>query len=346
MIISCPECETKFAIADAVLGERGRKVRCFKCGHAWHQMPENAPPPNPAPSPEPAPRRAAPPLMPAMPTVGDSSLPLEADPFRSTPEPMPQPERSFDLPLDSADVSGREDDFEIPQISQPDDLSALATTAHADDEPGGYNAVDVDALLGSRAEDIPNVLSKRVHEEEKRSGFSRWLIVLVLIGGAFYGLWHERIQVVERFPATAPLYKALGAPLEILGEGLEFRGVGSEMIKEGRTSVLLVRGVIANVVKDTRAVPLLRLVLLDTGGGTIQEAFAKPRKDSLDAGQQMGFQIRMENPSAAAVRYEVTFAEAPANRAIEPAADAPPPAGQITPAPTPAPAPAPAAPTK
>lgn len=275
--------------------------------------------------------------MPAMPTVGDSSLPLEVEPIRSAPAPTPQPSRSFDLPLDSGGEIAH-DDFEIPPIVQPDDFSALASTKHADDDAGGYNAVDVDALLGSRAEDIPNVLSKRVHEEEKRSGFGRWLIVLALVGGALYGLWHERAQVVERFPATAPLYKALGAPLEILGEGLEFRGVGSEMIKEGRTPILVVRGVIANIAKDTRSVPLLRLVLLDTGGGTIQESFAKPRKESLDAGQQMGFQIRMENPSAAAVRYEVTFAEAPANRAIEPAADAAaPPAGQLTPAPTPAP---------
>lgn len=338
MIISCPECETKFAIADAVLGERGRKVRCFKCGHAWHQMPENAPP---APPPEPAPRRTQPPLMPPTSTVGESSLPLEAEPIRSAPPPMPQPSRSFDLPLESGGDTVTDDDFEIPPIVQPDDFEVLASTKHADDEGTGYNAVDVDALLGSRAEDIPNVLSKRVHEEEKRSGLGRWVIVLALLGGTLFGLWHERAQVVERFPATAPLYKALGAPLEILGEGLEFRGVGSEMIKEGRTPVLVVRGVIANVVKDTRAVPLLRLVLLDTGGGTIQEAFGKPRKDSLDAGQQMGFQIRMENPSAAAVRYEVTFAEAPANRAIEPAVETPAPAGQMTPAPTPA-APAPA----
>ena len=102
-------------------------------------------------------------------------------------------------------------------------------------------------------------------------------------------------------------YKALGVPIEILGEGLEFRGVTSEMIKEGKTPVLVVRGVIANIAKDTRSVPLLRLVLLDSGGNTIQESYGKPRKDSLDAGAQMGFQVRMDDPSAAAIRYEVTF---------------------------------------
>ena len=338
MIISCPECETKFAIADAVLGERGRKVRCFKCGHAWHQMPENAPPPKSSlpPQPEPVPRRAAPPLMPPMPTVGESSMPLEAEPIRSVPQPVPQPSRSFDLPLDSLGDDSADDDFEIPPISQPDDFSALASTKHADDGQDGYNVVDVDALLGSRAEDIPNVLSKRVHQEEKSGGFGRWLLVVVVIAALGFGLWQERLAVVDRFPAAAPIYKALGLPLEVLGDGLEFRGVGSEMVKEGRTPILVVRGVIANISKETRSVPLLRLVLLDTGGGTIQEAFGKPRKDNLDAGQQMGFQIRMENPSAAAVRYEVTFAEAPADRAIQPEPATPAPAGQMTPAPTPA----------
>ncbi|SBW02808.1 conserved hypothetical protein [uncultured Alphaproteobacteria bacterium] len=321
MIISCPECATKFAIADAVLGERGRKVRCFKCGHAWHQMPENPPPPAPA-------RRAQPPLMPPTSSVVESGLPLESEPVPSAPPP-PRPDAG-DLPLESA----REtvvDDFEIPPIAPPDDPTAFSASPHADDEDTGLNAVDVDALLGSRPEDIPKVLSKRMREDEKSGGWGKWVLILLVLGGLGAGLWYGRPQIVERFPATAPLYKALGVPLEILGEGLEFRGVSSEMVKEGKTPVLIVRGVVANVAKETRPVPLLRLVLLDSGGGTIQESYGKPRKDELDAGAQMGFQIRMEDPSAAAVRYEVTFAEAPAERAA-PKPATPPPAAPPAPA--------------
>lgn len=48
MIISCPKCETQFIVEDAKIGETGRKVRCGKCAHTWHQMlekPEDKKPP-------------------------------------------------------------------------------------------------------------------------------------------------------------------------------------------------------------------------------------------------------------------------------------------------------------
>lgn len=292
-------------------------------------MPESVPEPPPAP--EPPPRRAQPPLMPPIATVGDSAnVPLESEPVRGAVPPPPRYDAGA-LPLESERAEAPDDDFEIPPISPPEDPTAFTTSRHADDESTGLNAVDVDALLGSRPEDIPKVLASRMQEREKSGGWGKWVFLLVLVGGIAASLWHYRPQVVARFPGTAPLYKALGVPLEILGEGLEFRNVTSEMVKEGKTPVLIVRGIIASIGKETRPVPLLRLVLLDSSGGTIQESYGKPRKDELDAGAQMGFQIRMEDPSAAAVRYEVTFTGAPADRAA-PTTAAPPSAPPAAPA--------------
>ena len=39
MIVSCPACSTSFAVDDSLIGPSGRKVRCAKCSHRWHQMP-------------------------------------------------------------------------------------------------------------------------------------------------------------------------------------------------------------------------------------------------------------------------------------------------------------------
>ena len=39
MIVSCPACGTSFAVDDSLIGPSGRKVRCAKCTHRWHQMP-------------------------------------------------------------------------------------------------------------------------------------------------------------------------------------------------------------------------------------------------------------------------------------------------------------------
>ena len=52
MIVTCPSCDTSFAVDESLLGERGRKVRCSECGHRWHQLPEPAETPE-SPSAEP-----------------------------------------------------------------------------------------------------------------------------------------------------------------------------------------------------------------------------------------------------------------------------------------------------
>lgn len=40
MILTCPACETQYAVKDGAIPDGGRKVRCASCGHSWHQMPE------------------------------------------------------------------------------------------------------------------------------------------------------------------------------------------------------------------------------------------------------------------------------------------------------------------
>src|SRR5207253_2780085 len=37
MIITCPQCETRYTADAASFSASGRKVRCSKCGHLWHQ---------------------------------------------------------------------------------------------------------------------------------------------------------------------------------------------------------------------------------------------------------------------------------------------------------------------
>lgn len=42
MEISCPECHVKFMVTQDQIGHGGRKVKCSKCFHIWHQNPNEA----------------------------------------------------------------------------------------------------------------------------------------------------------------------------------------------------------------------------------------------------------------------------------------------------------------
>jgi predicted Zn finger-like uncharacterized protein len=44
MILTCPECSTRYLVDPRNLGATGRMVRCANCAHTWHQAPpEDAP---------------------------------------------------------------------------------------------------------------------------------------------------------------------------------------------------------------------------------------------------------------------------------------------------------------
>lgn len=74
MILTCPQCATRYQIEDGKFPPGGRKVRCAKCGHQWFQEP-------PAAEPEPgvtADGNATSPPAP-LPSAGSSSPSPEAD---------------------------------------------------------------------------------------------------------------------------------------------------------------------------------------------------------------------------------------------------------------------------
>ena len=65
MIVTCPSCAVRYLVDPRAIGAKGRKVRCARCSHTWHQDADPTafaeaaatapPPPSPVPAAPPAP---------------------------------------------------------------------------------------------------------------------------------------------------------------------------------------------------------------------------------------------------------------------------------------------------
>ncbi len=99
MILTCPNCATRYHTDSALLSEAGRKVRCAKCGHVWHQAA-----PTGQPEPEPQPPSANQPAAAARTFAEHPASPNAAAADFADVQAKPQPSRS--LPERLALVAG------------------------------------------------------------------------------------------------------------------------------------------------------------------------------------------------------------------------------------------------
>jgi predicted Zn finger-like uncharacterized protein len=212
MIITCPDCATRYHLDPVALTPAGRTVRCASCGHRWQARPP-----------------------------ADAPMLVEAV---QAPAPEALALRRPGLPPGRAPRKG---------------------------------AASVAAWLAA-------------------------VVVVVLGAGGFLG----RDEIVAAFPASAEVYAKLGFPVAT-GFGLEFEGISSQRFAERGVSILVVEGRIVNVSGRERAVPPVRVTLLDASGRSLQEERFAPRVEVLGAGGTTSFLGRVVDPAEQAQNFSVTF---------------------------------------
>lgn len=137
MVISCPECSTRFRVDDSKIPAQGAKIRCARCKHIFAVTP--------APAPEPEPLIAEP-LPPA-----EESLPVPEEPAPTDKPTGSGDDFGFD-DFDSAEIGGGANDELDP--SAFDD-----TTADDEDDAfsfgGDYGNVSLSAEADDSSEEEP-----------------------------------------------------------------------------------------------------------------------------------------------------------------------------------------------
>ena len=128
------------------------------------------------------------------------------------------------------------------------------------------------------------------------------MVGLVVLGGAVVLL---RQQIAGAFPGTAPIFAAIGLPVNTIGLVLE--DVKSKAMLQGGRPVWSVTGAVRNVRKEAVAAPPIRLSLRDRAGNELATLVADALNARVPPGAVRYFAITMPDPPAGAAELEVRF---------------------------------------
>ncbi|WP_421860602.1 zinc-ribbon domain-containing protein [Parvibaculum sp.] len=319
MIIHCPSCSARYPVDGASFAPSGRKVRCAKCGHSWHQSPPSETAEDMPPPPRPEEELATATVTPIRKKVfGEKSQQTGA---AAAPAPSP----------------AEDDDIVFADEALPKGEAAKKDAPAAD---GAAAKTGIAADIGHRFRaEVRRAASMR---RGRILGTAGWLLLCLFVGGTLAGGWIYREQVAAFWPATTKLYAVAGEEINL--RGLEFRNVTYERQTEDGLPVLAVMGEVANVAGENVALPRLRVGLLDEGQKELYYWTFALSERALTADEAASFITRLSSPPPEARDIEIRFVEKTDIASAGPSEDLPEAVPDAVPAPEDIPADVPDAP--
>jgi predicted Zn finger-like uncharacterized protein len=294
MLITCPNCQASYTVADTALGEKGRSVRCAKCKQVWHA----APPP---------PAMAEPAAEEWQPSV-DEWKPSTDEWKPSTEEWQPTVDQPADDVAATPAEQGAMDDGAWPQSSETGE-----SPLHMDDAPPVVpedDAAASESAALSKAEidyqEIRRRKAARIKAQKERGlGIKSWHVAVAL-ASILIGLFVMRESVVKFWPQTASLYGRLGFHINV--RGLDFAGLKTSYETQEGTRVLIVEGDIRNISRNARPVANLNFALRNAAGVDVYNWGGVPDRNVLKPGEVTQFRSRVAAPPHEGRDVRVTFA--------------------------------------
>jgi predicted Zn finger-like uncharacterized protein len=280
MIITCPSCSTRYPVDASSFAPSGRKVRCAKCGHSWHQAP---PTDLPGKGEEPED------IIEDAPEAQEASI--EAEPALA-PAPVPSgplfKTKAEEPPAETAAAP------EAPAEGETRETPVVFAETPASQAGNG----------GKMRAFIHNAASTRRGRVLSTVG---WVLLAAFVVSTLYAGWHFRDTIASFWPKTTKLYAAVDNPFNL--RGFEFRGVGYERQTENGLPVLAVKGEVVNVTNEARAVPRLRVGLFDKNQRELYHwTFALAEKE-LGPKASAPFVTRLSSPPVDARDLELRFVQ-------------------------------------
>ena len=136
-----------------------------------------------------------------------------------------------------------------------------------------------------------------------------WVALIALIAGFGAFGYMGSSTVVRLLPATAPVYAALGIPVNV--RGLEFAGVAYEwqIDPRGRPAISI-KGEVRNISREARSVPSVVVSFLDQDGLELFDWATPMRLSALQPGASAPFSTLVPAPPESVRKVEIRFAKA------------------------------------
>jgi predicted Zn finger-like uncharacterized protein len=277
MIITCPNCQTRYQVANDTIGAAGRKVQCANCQTAWQATAE-------------FPRPAAKPRV-----VANTSRPGSDD------------DRLFEI----SDEEGLDAVFAAEERL----LAAQVEAANAAEWQDDINAAPLPKL--KTASPDAQLTSKQQRDFSKRRDalisslpFAKVrrtlrLVGLVSLGCLVAGGIYFRTDIVRQLPDLNGIYQSVGLGVNVIG--LEFRDVTTLLALKDGHDVMMIDAKIESVARRRVEVPQVVVTLLDANEEALYEWSVTPDIADLAPGEVVKFETQLASPPPTAERVKLTF---------------------------------------
>ncbi len=281
MIITCPNCSTKYEVADQAIGAAGRKVQCANCHRSWKAM---------------ATERVEPPPKPRI--VGGTDTDMDEVLAEAA-----EHDRLF----------GKDAESELDRAFAEEEEKALEGAGDEDKEDESIDeVVDEETgkldhrLLSRRRRDMHRRQQKHVSRlplaRLRRTARIVALLLLASILGAGYVF---RNDIVRAYPNLGGLYTMVGIDVNIYG--LVFSKAETLRTLRDGDDVTIITANIRSVVDHTVRVPPVLVSILNADEEPIYEWTASAPVANISPGDIVAFETQLTSAPTDAAHVRLVF---------------------------------------
>jgi predicted Zn finger-like uncharacterized protein len=277
MIITCPNCQTRYQVANDAIGSAGRKVQCANCQTAWQATPE-------------FPRAAVQPRILASRSLsgGEDDRLFEAMDEAGLDAVFAAEERRLAAQAEATKAADWQEEINPVPPAKP-------KAARSDSRLTSKQQRD----FSRRRDDLISSLPfAKVRRTLRLVGLTS--LACLVAGGIYF-----RTDIVRQLPDLNGIYQSLGLGVNVIG--LEFRDVNTLLALKDGHDVMMIDAKIESVSRRRVEVPQVVVTLLDANEEALYEWSVTPDVADLAPGEVVNFETQLASPPPTAERVKLTF---------------------------------------